>query len=79
MAAVADQFEGLVTSYNICTKRNLIRNVDEGTALIDAKERTLIGMSSLILGGNDDGSFPDIYLRVQPSVKWIESVMDWQL
>lgn len=71
---LVDNHENLMTSNNICTWGNLVRSEGEGTALIDAKSRTLIGLSSLIFGDND-GTYPDVYLRVQPFLKWIESVI----
>lgn len=76
-AAVVDNHKDYIIPAIVCTWGNLNRHKDEGTALIDAKNRTLIGLSSLIFAGND-GRYPDLYLRVQSDIKWIKSVIKSQ-
>lgn len=73
-STLVEHHKNIITPNNICTWGNLVRSEDEGTALIDAESRTLIGLSSLIFGEND-GTYPDVYLRVQPYLKWIDSVI----
>lgn len=73
-AIVVENQKNLIESVNICTLGNLKRDEDEGTALIDAKSRTLIGLSSLIFVGND-GTYTDVYLTVQPAIQWIKQTI----
>lgn len=56
--AVVDNHADLITP---STWDNLIGDKDEGTALIDAKSRILLGLSSLIFAKNDR-TYPDVYL-----------------